>query len=162
MITIRDAADADRPALKRLYRCFVDEMSRFNADDGNSDEEIMSWIDISLTGSGAIWIAESGGGISGLARVQHKKRGLDNGETVDYVKLNDLYVSPESRRKGIARLLVKACIGWAKNACAAEMILNVYENNQAARILYGSFGFTEDSFISENRIRMKYSLRNDR
>lgn len=160
MYILRNASQADIPTLKNLYRYFVDEMSGFDSDDSNSDEEIMLWIETSLNEkNGVIVVAENNEGIHGFARVSHKTRVAENeGSIINYAKLNDLYVLSQYRKQGIASLLINSAIEWTKNKSLSRIILNVYENNNPARTLYESKGFVTDCQISDNRIRMKHDL----
>lgn len=160
MYILRKASQTDIPTLKNLYRHFVDEMSGFDSDDSNSDEEIMSWIETSLNeNNGVIVVAENDQGIHGFARVSRKTRVAENeGNIINYAKLNDLYVLSQYRKQGIASLLINSAIEWTKNKSLSRIILNVYENNNPARTLYESKGFVTDCHISDNRIRMKHDL----
>lgn len=164
MYILRNASQADIPTLKNLYRYFVDEMSGFDSDDSNSDEEIMSWIETSLNeNNGVIVVAENDQGIHGFARVSRKTRVAENeGNIINYAKLNDLYVLSQYRKQGIASLLINSAIEWTKNKSLSRIILNVYENNNPARTLYESKGFVTDCHISNNRIRMKHNLQNSK
>lgn len=127
MYILRKASQTDIPTLKNLYRHFVDEMSGFDSDDSNSDEEIMSWIETSLNeNNGVIVVAENDQGIHGFARVSRKTRVAENeGNIINYAKLNDLYVLPEYRKQGIASLLINSAIEWTENNLLSQLILNV-------------------------------------
>jgi ribosomal protein S18 acetylase RimI-like enzyme len=50
-------------------------------------------------------------------------------------------VHPDYRRKGIARSLVEACLEYAREKRAAELLLQVERENSAAQVLYASLGF---------------------
>lgn len=158
MYLLREAKHEDVQTLKRLYRYFVLDMSRFEPSDDNLDDEILFWIETSLIGEkSVIFVAENDKGISGFVRIQQKERKNENGnEIIHYAKLSDLYVLPEARKNGIASKLVNASIDWAKKRKLLDLILNVYEKNEPARALYTSFGFQIDDTISHNRVRMKY------
>lgn len=69
--------------------------------------------------------------------------------------LDELYVRPEMRGRGIGRALLKATLGVARQAGCAWIELGTGETDAAARGLYESFGFTnvEDS---RDRPRMLY------
>ncbi|CDM70395.1 Acetyltransferase (GNAT) family [Clostridium bornimense] len=161
MDIIRKATQEDVKILRKLYRDFILEMSRFDPDDNNLDDEILLWIETALIGEkSTIFVSENHKSINGFVRTQHKERISDTGnEIIYYAKLSDLYVIPDGRRKGIARQLINASINWAKDRKINEMILNVYEKNESARRLYKTFGFKDDCLISNGRIRMKYDLR---
>ena len=55
--------------------------------------------------------------------------------------LNDLFVAPESRHKGVARLLLSAADEHARNTGAIGIALETNRKNLAAQALYESFGY---------------------
>ena len=55
--------------------------------------------------------------------------------------LNDLYVVPESRQHGVARLLLSAADEHARKTGAIGIALETNRNNVAAQALYESFGY---------------------
>ncbi|MDN5780933.1 MAG: GNAT family N-acetyltransferase [Luteimonas sp.] len=58
--------------------------------------------------------------------------------------LNDLYVDPVARRKGVARALLDATADFARNDGAAGICLETTRDNAGARALYRSAGWQED------------------
>jgi GNAT superfamily N-acetyltransferase len=58
--------------------------------------------------------------------------------------LNDLYVRPAFRRRGLARLLVKRAEQYARQTGAAGLTLCTAIDNHAAQELYESEGFERD------------------
>ena len=59
--------------------------------------------------------------------------------------LNDLYVAPEGRRKGIGRMLLEAAADFARQAGAARLALSTAVDNHTAQSLYETAGWTRDS-----------------
>jgi ribosomal protein S18 acetylase RimI-like enzyme len=59
--------------------------------------------------------------------------------------LEDLYVSEHARGSGLGRAIVQASIDRAKERGCRRIELDVDEDNDAARALYESFGFTKKS-----------------
>jgi len=55
--------------------------------------------------------------------------------------LNDLYVCPEERRKGIARDLIEESKAFARDLGADMLTVTTTEENMAAKALYLSAGF---------------------
>ncbi len=55
--------------------------------------------------------------------------------------LNDLYVQPDSRGKGISKLLINAAKALAKDTNAAGVLLETEKNNTIGNILYQSMNF---------------------
>ena len=129
-------------------------MSQYDEDDCNMDDEIREWLNRAIRKDhSTIWIEEEEGQLIGFARVQDKKR-EENG-VINYTKLSDLYVSPDSRGKGVASALINRTFQWAKEKKTTEVILNVYEQNTLAQKLYRKMGFRVECPISGGRIRMK-------
>jgi len=135
-------------------------MNRFASDDktDENDPQILLWIETAMSGTNSvIFLAEDGGCVVGFTRLQRKDRSSDNEQrNVHYAHISDLYVVPEVRKRGIARLLITAAMDWANEHELSEITLNVYEDNEAARALYKAAGFGDVCLISGNRIRMKY------
>jgi ribosomal protein S18 acetylase RimI-like enzyme len=67
--------------------------------------------------------------------------------------LNDLYVSSDARRSGVARALMEAARQHALSTGARRLVLETYPANRAARSLYESLGY-----VSENPSGMSYAL----
>jgi ribosomal protein S18 acetylase RimI-like enzyme len=58
--------------------------------------------------------------------------------------LNDLFVAPEARRLGVARLLMGAALELARSTGAARLVLATAKDNVAARSLYLALGYRID------------------
>ncbi len=59
----------------------------------------------------------------------------------DRCRLAGMGVIPEYRRKGVARLLLETTVREARDAGFREMVLEVFFQNERARLLYEDFGF---------------------
>jgi len=59
--------------------------------------------------------------------------------------LNDLFVHPSGRRKGVASLLLAAVERHAWSLGAVRVTLNVTRDNQAGQALYAAQGWTQDA-----------------
>lgn len=58
--------------------------------------------------------------------------------------LNDLYVLPAHRRKGVGNMLLAAVAAYAKTAGAANLTLSTEKSNGIAQALYRSAGWVRD------------------
>lgn len=56
--------------------------------------------------------------------------------------IEELYVAPEARRRGLGRTLVEALLDWALPNGFAGVELEAYRMNTAASVLYRSLGFS--------------------
>ena len=59
--------------------------------------------------------------------------------------LNDLFVTPESRRSGVARMLIQAAHEHARETGALRVALSTAHSNQSAQALYESIGYVRDT-----------------
>lgn len=62
--------------------------------------------------------------------------------------LNDLFVRPEARRSGVARLLLNAAVRHGREAGAIRLSLSTALTNTAAQALYTSAGWERDAVFS--------------
>jgi ribosomal protein S18 acetylase RimI-like enzyme len=58
--------------------------------------------------------------------------------------LNDLYVSPEVRRCGVANQLIRAAVEYAGSLGAIRLTLSTAMTNEPAQLLYQSSGWQRD------------------
>jgi ribosomal-protein-alanine N-acetyltransferase len=79
-----------------------------------------------------LWVAESGAGVLGYAVAWFAG---------PEAELGGLAVTPEARRRGIGRTLVKAVLEDARSCGIRLVFLEVRESNAAARRLYERAGF---------------------
>lgn len=63
------------------------------------------------------------------------------GEKPDVAWLGAMWISPDVRGRGGARLLCEACIGWAEERGAKQLLLTVVVGNDVARRAYTAAGF---------------------
>jgi len=66
--------------------------------------------------------------------------------------LYDLFVSPESRRLGVGRALLRAAAAYAATTDAVRLELATAKTNHPAQALYRSLGWVRDDFFD------RYSL----
>ena len=97
----------------------------------------------------------------------------EDGAVVGYIGLKlisdeahvmTIAVSPERRRRGLARTLVEAALADPASARARRVYLEVRPSNAGARALYGSLGFVETSlrpayYGDEDALLMTLDLR---
>ena len=58
--------------------------------------------------------------------------------------LNDLYVDPDARRRGVARALMRAALAHATETGAAYLTLETHRENLPAQAVYLEEGWTLD------------------
>ena len=136
--TIRAALPSDEPVWRQLWRGYSDFYQVRLADEVTN----RTWKRILDPDSQIMCIvAEVDGQVYGFANcVVHE----NTWETQPVCYLEDLYVMPAARGKGVARALIE----WLRNAMRAEGWARVYwvkkEDNAAARRLYDTFTQADD------------------
>ena len=61
--------------------------------------------------------------------------------------LNDLFVSPQARRRGVGRLLLEAAAEFGRNAGATRLVLSTELTNKTAQSLYERLGWKRDTLF---------------
>ncbi|MEO7964010.1 MAG: GNAT family N-acetyltransferase [Gemmatimonadaceae bacterium] len=148
-LTIERAELSDIPEIAPLfegYRAFygkepaLEHATAFLEDRMAGNESVVLVARVVTDGN------EARGAIAGFAQLFRALSSLSLGKTMI---LNDLYVAPEWRRAGAARLLVNASIAHAKSEGALRLELSTQHSNTKARALYDSLGFVaDDEFTS--------------
>lgn len=91
----------------------------------------------------AVWVAEQGGEIVGLAAVLLKEWP----ETLvalpaRVVEIDYITVAGAARRQGVGRALANMCVAWAAERQAKSVVLNVFRFNENASAFYNALGFS--------------------
>lgn len=138
MITIRQAQRIDTDAIAPLfdaYRQFYGKPSDPHLSARFIDERLKN-------GESIIFVALGGTGKAvGFAQLYPTFSSVSAARV--YV-LNDLYVAPEARRGTIARTLMAAAAGFARERGALRLSLSTGKGNSAAQSLYESEGWVRD------------------
>lgn len=131
---IRLATAADAPTFGRLLHAFNTEYGEPEPDAGTIAERAAPLIE-----SGEVIVLFAGQGPDGFAELRFRPS-LYTGALDAY--LEELYVVPERRGRGLGRALLEAAMQHARERGAARIDLNTSETDVAARALYESAGFT--------------------
>ena len=68
------------------------------------------------------------------------------------VCLDDIYVMPACRRRGIAAKLFAAAASWAKEQGAARLELHTWDFNRDAIAMYQAMGMTPQRYVFEKKL----------
>ena len=68
--------------------------------------------------------------------------------------LNDLFIKPEYRQNGVAKMLIDHILDYSKDTNRKKVILSTAYNNDKAQRLYEKLGFTKTKFYNYE----KYNL----
>jgi ribosomal protein S18 acetylase RimI-like enzyme len=137
-VNVRDAKAADRERLRELYTAFVRELPprpRIPLDLEHELGELDEYLGDEHV---ALVAEEKEGAVIGfaLARIGHPGLG----------HLNDIYVVPEARRRGVARELIREVTKRLRDEGAVVLTLGVQVDNTGARTVYERLGFELESF----------------
>ena len=133
-ITIWRATGADAPTLGRLLHAFNLEFG-----EETPEPEVIAERAAPLIESGEVTVLFVGNPPDGFAQLRFRPS-LYTGALDAY--LEELYVLPERRGRGLGRALLEAVMDDARERGAKRIDLNTSEEDIAARGLYESAGFT--------------------
>jgi ribosomal protein S18 acetylase RimI-like enzyme len=131
---IRLAGAADAPTFGRLLQAFNAEFG-----DPTPPAEVIAERAAPLLESGEVVVLLVGEGPEGFAELRFRPS-LYTGALDAY--LEELYVVPDRRGRGLGRALLEAAMDEARARGAARIDLNTSVDDVAARALYESAGFT--------------------
>ncbi len=133
-IVIRRAGPEEAADIARL-------LHDFNTEFGEPTPDVATLTSYSrrLLEDGEMTVLLAGGGPDGISLLRFRPSVWTGGLEAH---LQELYVVPSLRGRGIGRALLEATIGAAREAGASGIDLNTGETDTAARALYESMGFT--------------------
>jgi ribosomal protein S18 acetylase RimI-like enzyme len=133
-ISIRRAGPEDAAAIARLLHDFNSEYS-----EPTPGVEALTGYSRQLLERGEMTVLLAGDGPDGISLIRLRPCVWTGGPEAH---LQELYVVPPLRGRGIGRALLEATIAAAREAGATGLDLNTGETDTAARGLYESFGFS--------------------
>jgi ribosomal protein S18 acetylase RimI-like enzyme len=149
-MTIRRATPADAAAIARLLHDFNSEYAEPTPGVPALTEHSRK-----LLATGEITGLLAGEGPDGIALVRFRHSVWTGGPEAH---LQELYVVPPLRGRGIGRALLEATIALAREAGAAGVDLNTGTTDTAARALYESAGFTNREGSPDGPSMLFYEL----
>jgi GNAT superfamily N-acetyltransferase len=137
-VNVRRAAAADLDAIAPLfdaYRQFYGQPT----DVGRA----RAWLSERLqSGESVVLLAERDGRSTGFVQLYPM---FSSVRTARLWILNDLFVTSDARRCGVARALLDAAARFARDDGAAGLMLETGRDNAPARALYRAAGWQEDA-----------------
>ena len=140
-MSLRPATAGDLPAL-------LDLAVAFYAEDGFTTPRSALAANLPvLVGSAAarVTVADEDGEIAGFG-ITTTSFGLENGLIAE---LEDLYVAPRRRRRGLARALIEDSAAWAASIGAAHLEIVIAPNGQDVAHLFRYYA--ANGFLDEGR-----------
>jgi ribosomal protein S18 acetylase RimI-like enzyme len=133
---VRRATPGDAEAVARLLHDFQAEF-----DEPSPGVEALAERYADLIRNRDMTVLLAGEGPAGFAQIRYRPWVYSAGPQA-HSYLEELYVVPSLRGQGIGRALMEAALDTARNEGATHMELGTSENDDAARALYESVGFT--------------------
>jgi phosphinothricin acetyltransferase len=134
---IRDAAEADLPAIIEIYNAATATRRSTARFDPVSVEERLPWFRAHSPDEFPLWVAEIDGEIAGwLSFHEFIPRPAYRGATEI-----SIYVHDKFRRRGIGRGLLRTAIADAPRLKARALLGSVLGQNEASLALFESAGF---------------------
>lgn len=127
-MNVRPALAADVEALGRLWTASLEEIT-FTPYEGSSFDPTLVTEHIALVAQ------DDSGEIAGVVYA--------NATSPDYGFVFGLFVCPDARHRGVARLLMRAVALELRESGRRYVVLSVDTPNEAARRLYGELGFVD-------------------
>ena len=147
-VAIRRAEETDAEAIGELLHDFNTEFGEPTPGPHAVASRVRQ-----LLAAGEITVLLAGSPPDGLAVLRFRpalwKDALD-------CYLEELYVVPDRRGRGIGRVLMQAVMDFARREGAADMHLGTSEDDVAARALYESLGFSNREGRSDGPISYFY------
>ncbi len=145
-VIVRPATAADLPRIGRLGALLVDafyniDAQRFLATRTRTPLDYASFLETQLARPEvAVLVADENGDVVGYAYAAI--------EGYDYMELrgpagviHDIFVDPQSRGRGVGRLLLQAALTFLRTRGAPRVVLTTAEGNEVAKRLFASAGF---------------------
>ena len=160
-ILIENATDADAEAVVSMYRRVLEEgqwfityPDEFKGDATWQAKIIREW---NNEANSRFMVARIDGQIVGAVSVSG-----GNKERAKHVGMIEVYVTQETRGRGVGRALMDAAIVWAEsNPILRKLALHVFEDNVRAVRLYEELGFVTEGCLVGEFQEVDGSLRND-
>ncbi len=147
---VRKSNRDDAPLIARMLHDFNTEFSEPTPGTDILSRRVLCFIE-----SGAMTYQLGGAGPDGFAQVSFRPS-IWADEPVGY--LEELYVVPDCRGEGTGRVLMNAVLELARERGAAGMEVVTGENDTAARSLYESVGFANETEGKEKARALFYEL----
>lgn len=139
MIIIREAREADVPALLAIYNHVIHHTTAVYAYEPQTLAARRAWYAEKLAAGYPVFVAEEAGKVIGFSSYGPFRAWPAYKYTIE----NSVYVTEEQRGKGIGKLLIRPLIESARAKGYHAIIAGIDASNGASLRLHGSFGFLE-------------------
>jgi len=154
-VIVRDAGEADLPAILQIYNTAVlNETSIWN-DDVSDLAERRAWWQARTARGFPVYVADVDGVVSGYGTFGDFRPHQGYRFTVEH----SIYVAASAQRRGIGSVLLTRLIAEARRTNKHAMVGGIASDNLASPALHERFGFVETGRMAQ--IGFKFGRRLD-
>lgn len=137
-MNIRDATEADLPAIVEIYNSTVPTRVSTADTEPVSVEDRAGWFREHEPSSRPLWVTEDGGEIVGWLSLGD----FYDGRPAYHATVEiGVYVSPDRRGEGVGRRMVEQAVNRAPELGIATLTAGIFAHNAASVRLFEGFGF---------------------
>jgi phosphinothricin acetyltransferase len=140
---IRDASEADLPAIIEIYNAAIRGRVSTAQLDEVSVEQRLPWFHEHSPESHPLWVAELDGGIAGWFSFHPYIKRAAYGATAEV----SVYVNEKSRRRGVGIALLEKAIADSPRLKLTGLIGNIFAHNTPSLRLFERMGFERWGFL---------------
>ncbi len=145
MVTVRNATEEDLPAMLEIYNEIILNTLAVWHEEAHTLAMRKEWFALKKEQGFPVLVAESQGVILGFATIATFRPWSGFRFTVE----NSVYVRPENRGQGVAKLLLPALIDAAKQLNIHAIVAGIEATNDISIALHEKFGFIEVAHFKE-------------
>jgi L-amino acid N-acyltransferase YncA len=145
MVTVRNATEEDLPAMLEIYNEIILNTLAVWHEQAHTLAMRKEWFALKKEQGFPVLVAESQGVILGFATIATFRPWSGFRFTVE----NSVYVRPENRGQGVAKLLLPALIDAAKQLNIHAIVAGIEATNDISIALHEKFGFIEVAHFKE-------------
>ena len=145
MVTVRNATEEDLPAMLEIYNEIILNTLAVWHEQAHTLAMRKEWFALKKEQGFPVLVAESQGVILGFATIATFRPWSGFRFTVE----NSVYVRPENRGQGVAKLLLPALIDAAKQLNIHAIVAGIEATNDISIALHEIFGFIEVAHFKE-------------
>ena len=145
MVTVRNATEEDLPAMLEIYNEMILNTLAVWHEQAHTLAMRKEWFALKKEQGFPVLVAESQGVILGFATIATFRPWSGFRFTVE----NSVYVRPENRGQGVAKLLLPALIDAAKQLNIHAIVAGIEATNDISIALHEKFGFIEVAHFKE-------------
>jgi L-amino acid N-acyltransferase YncA len=142
---IRDAVDADLPAIVAIYNAAVRTRISTAQLDTVTVESRRNWLKEHSSDRHPFWVAEIDGDVAGWLTIKPFIQRAAYDGTAEL----SVYVDDKFRRRGIARSLLEEVIARASSLGIRAMVGLIFAHNEPSLRLFSNFGFSRWGFLPD-------------